>query len=163
LIMKKYIYYLQDSPNYPNTIMANSKDEVKKLILENVPDESQILKIIEASDSSNNEPKAVYAEPDDYANSQDFFNDVIKAGGKVGEKIAQTPVGSSSAVSAQPAPVKYFEEGGVQFKLENNKVFKRSWVEANGDDSEFRIISAKTGKVIGNDKFKLERLVWVEI
>ena len=45
--MKKYVYFLADSPEYPNEIYANSPMEVKRLIMESIPDESQILKIIE--------------------------------------------------------------------------------------------------------------------
>ena len=46
--MKRFYYFLQDNPNYPEMMVANSKAEVKSLILENIGEdmESSILNIL---------------------------------------------------------------------------------------------------------------------
>ena len=104
--MQKYIYYLADSPTYPNEIFASSKAEVRKLILENVPDESHILKIIEApkATAADDAKQAVQSapeeeiDPNDFKDSQDYFKAVMSMAQK---ESAKQPV---SSVQAPPQP-----------------------------------------------------------
>ena len=61
--------------------------------------------------------------------------------------------------------VKYFEEGGFQFKLENGKVYKKKWINISSSESsdEYRIINSVTKKPIKSDKYEIEKLDWVEL
>lgn len=191
--MKKFVYFLADAPNYPNEIYANSPAEVKKLILESVPDESQILRIIDASNLQPAPQKQATVkqvqqiqssayediDPNDFNNANDFFNSVMNAAisKEASKSVAEKPV-----IDEQPQPMivenntkvapikkevesaRFFEEAGIQFKLENGRLFKRSWVNVSDDDMpQFRIKVRKTGKLADEDKFVLEKLEWVEI
>ena len=206
--VKKFVYFLSDSPSYPNEIYANSAAEVKKLILESVPDESQILKIIEVRPNQAAEggaqapaPAAQDArreediDPNDFSNANDFFSSVMGAAiekekGKaepeakameeeaaeeeepparqqpqpVAEGKAGVPLQAERCCCAEAGPAKFFEEAGIQFKLEGGRIFKRSWVNVSDEDEPmFRIRVRKTGKLADEEKFLLEKLEWVEI
>lgn len=202
--VKKFVYFLSDSPSYPNEIYANSAAEVKKLILESVPDESQILKIIEVRPNQAAEggaqapaPAAQDArrgediDPNDFSNANDFFSSVMGAAIEKGkaepeakameeEKAAEEeapPVQPQPVAEPQPiaeagvpcqrteaSPAKFFEEAGIQFKLEGGRIFKRSWVNVSDEDEPmFRIRVRKTGRLADEEKFLLEKLEWVEI
>lgn len=200
--MKKFVYFLSDSPSYPNEIYANSAAEVKKLILESVPDESQILKIIEvrpnqAAEGGSQAPAPVAQDarrgedidPNDFSNANDFFSSVMGAAIEKGKaepeaKAAEEameeeapPVQPQPVAGPQPiaeagvpcqrteaGPAKFFEEAGIQFKLEGGRIFKRSWVNVSDEDEPmFRIRVRKTGRLADEEKFLLEKLEWVEI
>jgi len=184
--MKKFVYFLSDSPTYPNEIYANSPTEVKKLILESVPDESQILKIIEMKPNQSDQQmqnqqnqQQIDAnvgqdmDPNDFKNANDFFNNVMNAAIKrEASKPIEKPIRQIETKETSVKPIeepvhtapKFFEEAGIQFKLENGKLFKKSWVNVSDDDMpQFRIKVRKTGKLADEDKFVLEKLEWVEI
>lgn len=61
-------------------------------------------------------------------------------------------------------PPKFFEESGIKFKLENGKLYKKSWhtidLEAVNTDIEYRIKNKTTGKPINSDKYELQKLEW---
>ena len=204
--VKKFVYFLSDSPSYPNEIYANSAAEVKKLILESVPDESQILKIIEvrpnqAAEGGAQAPAPAQdarrgedIDPNDFSNANDFFSSVMGAAiekekGKaepeakameeeaaeeeaparqqlqpVAEGKAGAPLQAERCGCAEAGPAKFFEEAGIQFKLEGGRIFKRSWVNVSDEDEPmFRIRVRKTGRLADEEKFLLEKLEWVEI
>ncbi len=102
--MQKYVYYLSDSPNYPNEIFASSKAEVKKLILESVPDESHILKIVEANPSNGQAAPTEEIDPNDFNNSEDYFKAVMAmAQAESSKQSANVPSGQQPP-QAQQAP-----------------------------------------------------------
>lgn len=187
--MQTFYYFLSEQPNYPNKIMAKSKAEVKSLLMESLADESSILRILsEAEMKGKNNPKtgAIYADPDDFQNGNDFMNAVINSASNVAAAVHETEqqrmaalaqidqmqpqqnqpkikVDSTPIVSMAETGPKYFEEAGIQFKLENGKLYKKVWKDLSGDDAEFRIINVKTNKPADKTKFKLEQLSWSEI
>lgn len=182
--MRKFIYFLQDSPSYPNEIFASSKDEVRNLILDSIgPDnEGSIIGIYSAEEIQKKQSQgagAIYSDASEYGSSKDFFNDVLKAGKIVGQNIEQEeqevqevqevqinefPKMENKSISNRNTihDVKYFEEGGFQFKLENGKVYKKNWVNISSSD-EYRIINSVTKKPIKSDKYEIEKLDWVEL
>lgn len=184
---KKFIYFLAEAPNYPNEIFASSANEVKKMILENIPDESQIIKIIEVKEKpeqkQTNIEKAISADPDDYKNGKDFFNDIVQNASKVKNTSPSSSVNfieeelkpseekneqrldinpiKSAEESMKKSPPRFFEESGIQFKFDNGELFKKAWVNAPLD--EYRIINKKTNKIVSDDKFMIEKIEWVKI
>ena len=171
--MKRFYYFLQDNPNYPEIMVAESKAEVKALILENIGKdmESSILNILteEEFKGVENGENPELQDPDNFNSGNDFFNSIIKGANK---KLKQEEITSNIQVEQQniqntevinsSVPVKYFEAGGEQFKMENNKIYKKVWKEVSDKDS-FRIVSSTTSKPITSDKYKIENLVWEEI
>ena len=181
--MKKYVYFLQDSPQYPNEIIASSKEEVRNLILDSIgPDnEGMILDIVLADVYYKKGQSAIYSDPNEYANSNDFFNSVLNAGKKIGEGLNEeappaqpnknietnqlettsneTPQTFKSNDSNEP---KYFEDNGIKYKLENGILYKNNWisVEELPDKDNYRIVSNSTNKVISSDKYRIEKLDW---
>ena len=179
---KKFVYFLADSPNYPNEIWAQSKAEVRQLLLETIPDETAILKIIEANPQNNDSqnPENFTMDSDDFSNGGDYFNNLLNSANKIcavkeQDEVSQKNTGIAqiqqmqqpfeAAVPSKPQQeTKYFEEAGIKFKLENGCLFKKVWVSVNdGDSPEYRILNAKTGKPITADKFRLEKLEWQQI
>jgi hypothetical protein len=63
-----------------------------------------------------------------------------------------------------PAPVQpvvetqYFEENGIEFKVENNVLFKKTWVDI--DEKEVRIINKASGKKYTGDKYSVQLREW---
>ena len=79
--MRKFIYFLQDSPSYPNEIFASSKDEVRSLILDSIgPDnEGSIIGIYSAEEIQKKQSQgagAIYSDATEYGSSKDLFNDL---------------------------------------------------------------------------------------
>jgi len=166
--MEKFYYFLAENPNYPEMMIASSKAEVKSLILENIgrENESSILNILsekEFAGKNNNEPE--FQDPGDFNSGNDFFNSIIKgANKKLSDEAGNTEVYATlgEANSIVETPVKYFEAGGEQFKMENGKIYKKVWREVS-DKESFRIISSSSSKPIKSDKYKIENLIWEEI
>lgn len=190
--MKKFIYFLNESPGYPNEIYANDKAEVQKLICETCEASSieailteeeflakQGIKMNAKNNSADDAASSIDSaeiEEADYANGNDFMNDMMnKAFRKAStnqiqreqEELAKKTTAESSA--PQPAPVvqqeaKYFEDHGIKFKVEGGKIFKKVWVDiSSGDGAEYRIIRKSTGKVVSGDGLILEKLDWQEL
>lgn len=67
-------------------------------------------------------------------------------------------------------PVKYFIDNGIQFKLDNGKLFKKVWktvpIDAYMSEDgqkvfpEFRIVNKETGKQVNTTKYDVQQLVW---
>lgn len=184
--MKKYIYFLQDSPNYPNEILASSINEVRSLILDSIglDNEGMILNIVLADDYYNKGKSAIYSDPNDYANSNDFFNSVINSGKEIGstlnnedvknqqnnnvvpeqKNINQQQIQQSTNVQ-QSQNVKYFEDNGIKYKLENGILYKNNWISVDElpDKDNYRIVSNSTNRVVSSEKYRIEKLDWKEI
>ena len=64
---------------------------------------------------------------------------------------------------------KYFSDNGIQYKLENGKMFKQSWKPVSNEQtdefgniiySKYRIINKETGKQMKSSKYIIEYLDW---
>lgn len=63
-----------------------------------------------------------------------------------------------------PAPVKYFNIGGIECKLENNKVYQKQWVKIGGNEAQnYRVIQDTNNKEISMAGKHFEVLKWVLI
>lgn len=184
--MKKYIYFLQDSPNYPNEILASSINEVRSLILDSIglDNEGMILNIVLADEYYNKGKSAIYSDPNDYANSNDFFNSVINSGKEIGATINNEDVKNQQNNNVVPEQkninqqqiqqptnvqqsqnVKYFEDNGIKYKLENGVLYKNNWISVDElpDKDNYRIVSNSTNRVVSSEKYRIEKLDWKEI
>jgi hypothetical protein len=189
--MKKYLYFLQDSPNRPFEINAVSKAEVKALLMDSVPDESHILAIYTEEEFNakynrgSNKPQQINEEDDteynqNFSNSNDYFNSVLNSV-KNQNNQQQSQIIASNLVETIPAQVennnisqvkvaeddglpKYFEDDGISFKLENGKLYRKRWrnINESPDKIEYRILRAKTKKECDKEMFDVEILDWVE-
>lgn len=182
--MKKFYYFLQENPNYPEMMYAESKAEVKSLILENLGKnyESAILNILseeEFNKMNGNDP--AYQDAGNFNNGNDFFNSIIKGvnnkltaeakeacfleaknNENIITSIESNPNGDVTKPQNIEPPIKYFDAGGEHFKMENGKIYKKVWKEIS-DKNSFRIISSTTSKPITSEKYKIEELIWEEI
>jgi hypothetical protein len=57
-------------------------------------------------------------------------------------------------------PAKFFTEGGTDFKMENNKLYKKAWIDQIED---VRIINIKTNKIYTGNQYKIQKTEWIEI
>lgn len=142
--MQRFFYFLKDNPNYPNPMMAENKQQVVKFLMEDLADRSSIIKILDEKEMgiSSDPPEMGVANT------------------------PQTPVQvqekPKEEVAPQEIPPKFFSEAGIDFKLENGRLYKKAWKELPMNE-EFRIIRIKTGSIADSSQFSLERLEWVEI
>lgn len=140
---------------------------------------------------SENNKSPIYADSSEYESSASFMNDVLNAASKSAinaslnnnennedknqvctntEKIGKVEFIMNNAQTCQNIQTtdtespKYFEDSGIQFKLEKGILYKKVWAEISSDDiNNFRIINAKTNKNVDRAKFKLEKLIWQKI
>ena len=77
-----------------------------------------------------------------------------------------TTVKPTEIIKTEP---KYFNDNGVQYKLENGKMFKQAWKSVPDEQtdevgnivySNYRIINKETGKQIKSPKYIIEHLDW---
>lgn len=70
-------------------------------------------------------------------------------------------------VKSTPAPeIKYYTDGGVEFKLENGKLFKKDWLEIAGAESaNYAVMVGKNSKrtLLSDAKLRLFKLDWIAI
>lgn len=73
----------------------------------------------------------------------------------------------------KPSQVKYYTDGGVQFKLEDGQLYKKVWenvildpyTNEQGEQflPEIRLINLQTGKPMKTSKFGVQKLVWKKL
>jgi hypothetical protein len=205
--MIKFLTIVSDmngSANYynPSELYAHDKNEVYKLLLENVPSDNivgiytvdEYQKLISSPNFKN--IQAANFDDSDLDGNQ-FFNKMISLASSVAsqntqsESIDNQPVVKNEPIiqpvkEEQPTqmptkkdnvlqslPPKFFMDNGIQFKLENNKLYKKIWqtvpiTEYMNDVGEkcfpeFRIINKETEKIIKNEKYAIQQLVWSPI
>lgn len=67
-------------------------------------------------------------------------------------------------IDLTPVPVKYFNIGGIECKLENNKVYQKQWVKISGNEAQnYRVIQDTNNKEISMAGKHFEVLKWVLI
>ena len=82
------------------------------------------------------------------------------------EKYTPPQEASPMPVQSQqvPATVNYFTDNGIEYKIENNILYKKDWQNVNSEKHiNFRIINGETGKQIKNEKYIIQELVWTPV
>ena len=81
----------------------------------------------------------------------------------------QNVTSSVKPVEITKAEPKYFNDNGIQYKLEDGKMFKQAWKSVPDEQtdesgnivySNYRIINKETGKQIKSPKYIIEHLDW---
>lgn len=76
----------------------------------------------------------------------------------------QAVIGASTQSQQIPATVNYFTDNGIEYKIENNILYKKDWQNVNSEKHiNFRIINGETGKQIKNEKYVIQELVWTPV
>jgi hypothetical protein len=175
---------------YPTEIEATDKNDAFKAIAENVPADTikQVLTVNEYNALLHKsgfkktmqiqERANVGAE--NFQSSADFFNNVMTAATEMAEESAnqikelppQQPISRQVNTQPQniqqPLSVKYFEDNGAFYKLENNILYKKCWETIDPSTQEdksdqYRIINTETNKIINNSKYAIQRLTWKKL
>lgn len=205
--MIKFLTIVSDmngSANFynPSELYARDKNEVYKLLLENVPSDNivgiytvdEYQKLISSPNFKN--IQAANSDDSDLDGTQ-FFNKMVSIANSVASQNTQSEsIDNQTVVKNEPIlqpvkkeqptqiptkkdnvsqslPTKFFMDNGIQFKLENNKLYKKIWktvpiTEYMNDAGEkcfpeFRIINKETEKIIKNEKYAIQQLVWAPI
>lgn len=193
--MATYLVILEDAEgnvnwHYPTEIEATDKNDAFKAIAENVPADTikQVLTVNEYNALLHKsgfkktmkiqERANIGAE--NFQSSADFFNNVMAAATEMAEEsTSQTEefppqqsikgqVNSTPQNVQQPSSVKYFEDNGAFYKLENNILYKKCWETIDNSTQEdksdqYRIINTETNKIINNSKYAIQRLIWKKL
>ena len=174
--------------SHPTEINAVDKRDAYNAIAENVPVDTikNILTVKEYQNIINKKGfrqtnRAINSGAENYESSADFFNNITNAAMAMAES-NQTdnaipnntyqqvdnsiPNNTSQQIENNQQPnIKYFEDNGCFYKIENNVLYKKCWEnveeEMIEDKSEqYRIINSETNKIINNSKYKIQKLSW---
>ncbi len=176
--------------SYPTEINAADKNDAYNAIAENVPTDT-IKNILTVKEYKNIISKkgyrninAINSGAENYESSADFFNNVTKAAMAMAESNQSDnaiPNNTNQQVdniipnntnqqteNIQQPNVKYFEDNGCFYKIENNVLYKKCWEnveeELLEDKSEqYRIINSETNKIVNNSKYKIQKLFWKKL
>lgn len=186
--MATYLVILTDDQgnenwHYPTEIEATDKNDAFNAICENVSKDT-ISAILTPSEyktmlSQKNSRYKMQANNlnENYESSTDFFKNIFDEAMHISEtpnniqNTTQINIENTAHINNQnniSIPVKFFEDNGIFFKLENNILYKKCWEtilpENNEDKSEqYRIINIDTNKIINNPKYAIQKLNWKEI
>ena len=158
--MQKFYYFLRDNPHYPEVIMANSKQEVVSLLVNDMGEHAResIFKVLTEEEFTGKKPTPA---PQEQAEEGDF---AVNAMNELANMQQQQLVQSIQPIQNVKIETKYFELNGEKLKLENNKLYKLEWFSIDNDQlSNYRIINSKTGKEIKNENYIIQKLDWNEV
>lgn len=174
--------------SYPTEINAVDKRDAYNAIAENVPVDTikNVLTVKEYKDIISKKGfrqanKAINSGAENYESSADFFKNITNAAMAMAESNQidnaipdntyqqddnSIPNNTNQQIeNIQQTPVKYFEDNGCFYKIENNVLYKKCWEnvekEMLEDKSEqYRIINEENNKIINNPKYKIQKLSW---
>lgn len=176
--MKRFYYFLNENPHYPQMIYAKSKNDVVSILINDMGEmgRESIIKILSEEEylgKSNNTNQRQNSEQsvDESTNeSGDFVTNALNNLTAMNEDVVideNVPQNvdmnnNNNIVKNTNLCPKYFSAGGDEFKLENDILYKKVWATVKNSD-EFRIVKSDTGKPIKSDKYLIETLVWKEV
>jgi hypothetical protein len=111
-------------------------------------------------------------EEDTLTSTNEQIEEQIQQNNSIKQQLEPAEVTTNNAV-VKKEPIKYFIDNGIQFKLDNGKLFKKVWqtvpIDAYMSEDgqkvfpEFRIINKETGKQVNTTKYNVQQLVWEAI
>jgi hypothetical protein len=150
---------LMSSPNFKNIHAANFDDSD----LDGNQFFNKMISLASSVASQNTQSESIDNQP--VVKNEPIIQPVKE------EQPTQMPTKKDNVL--QSLPPKFFMDNGIQFKLENNKLYKKIWqtvpiTEYMNDAGEkcfpeFRIINKETEKIIKNEKYAIQQLVWSPI
>jgi hypothetical protein len=177
--------------SYPTEINAVDKRDAYNAIAENVPQDSikNILTIKEYQDIISKKGfrqinNAINSGSENYESSADFFKNITNAAMAMAESNQNDnaipnntyqqvdnsiPNNTNQQIeNVQQSNVKYFEDNGNFYKIENNILYKKCWenveLKLEEDKSEqYRIINEENNKIVNNPKYKIQKLTWKQL
>lgn len=186
--MATYMVILEDDEGnqnwtYPTEIEATDKNDALKAIAENVPVETikhvltkqEYTNLIKNKNFIKNQQLQNRAKLNatNFSNSTDFFNNITNTAMAMAEEqektsenmIDQNIVSQKETINTQSqTEVKYFEDNGSFFKLENNILYKKCWETISGDDlKNYRIINNESNKIINKPNYSIQVLTWKQL
>jgi hypothetical protein len=111
-------------------------------------------------------------EEDTLTSTNEQIEEQIQQNNSIKQQLEPAEVTTNNTV-VKKEPIKYFIDNGIQFKLDNGKLFKKVWqtvpIDAYMSEDgqkvfpEFRIINKETGKQVNTTKYDVQQLVWEAI
>lgn len=111
-------------------------------------------------------------EEDTLTSTNEQIEEQIQQNNSIKQQLEPAEVTTNNAVVKKES-IKYFIDNGIQFKLDNGKLFKKVWqtvpIDAYMSEDgqkvfpEFRIINRETGKQVNTTKYDVQQLVWEAI
>lgn len=132
------------------------------------------------------------ADDADDASGKDFLQNSINEAMKIAKESEQTnfidvtpiqqdtekifvdnSIPSNLSSNIKPNNVQYFMDDGIQFKIDNNILYKKVWETVPTEEyqndmgqvvkPEFQIINKETGKKINSSKYAVQQLIWKSV
>lgn len=196
--MATYMVILVDAEGnenwtYPTEIEASDKQDALNAICENVPRDTikTVLTVQEYKNIINTKgfgrqqmlQRQANMQANQFQNSKDFFDNITNAAMQMAEQNENSENSENNQIISQnnensqqkndkyfcnKQSIKYFEDNGIFFKLENNILYKKCWetvdCENQEDKSEqYRIINTETNKIVNNPKYAIQKLTWKQL
>ena len=172
--MPKYFCFLVDMEtgqidiNHPTEINAKDKAEANSFLLENVPQEyiHSILSVSEFNAKFNTnikeQPVQMQEQVNNNLNSQVYTDKVPNYNTQVNNILQQTTF-TEITTKTESLPT-YFEDDGIQFKLENGVLYKKTWETITLNTDEYRCVNKNTKKEVQlPDKYQIQHFCWKSI
>ena len=172
--MPKYFCFLVDMEtgqidiNHPTEINAKDKAEANSFLLENVPQEyiHSILSVSEFNAKFNTnikeQPAQIQEQMNNNLNSQVYTDKVPNYNTQVNNILQQTTF-TETTTKTESLPT-YFEDDGIQFKLENGVLYKKTWETITLNTDEYRCVNKNTKKEVQlPDKYQIQHFCWKSI
>ena len=172
--MPKYFCFLVDMEtgqidiNHPTEINAKDKAEANSFLLENVPQEyiHSILSVSEFNAKFNTNIKEqsaqIQEQMNNNLNSQVYTDKVPNYNTQVNNILQQTTF-TETTTKTESLPT-YFEDDGIQFKLENGVLYKKTWETITLNTDEYRCVNKNTKKEVQlPDKYQIQHFCWKSI
>lgn len=175
--MPKYFCFLVDMEtgqidiNHPTEINAKDKAEANSFLLENVPQEyiHSILSVSEFNAKFNTNIKEqseqsmqMQEQIVNNVNSQIYTDKASNCSAQVNNVLQQT-IFTDTTTKTESLPT-YFEDDGIQFKLENGVLYKKTWETITLNTDEYRCVNKNTKKEVQlPDKYQIQHFCWKSI
>lgn len=176
--MPNYFCFLVDMEtgqidiNHPTEIYAKDKAEARSFLLENVPQEyiHSILSVSEFNAKFNTNIKEqpeqsiqMQEQKINDINSQTYTDKSSNCFAQVNNVLQQTTFAETSNAKTESLP-SYFEDDGIQFKLENGILYKKTWETIILNTDEYRCINKNTKKEVQlPEKYQIQHFCWKSI
>ena len=174
---------------YPTEIEASDKQDALNAICENVPRDTvkTVLTVQEYKNIINRKgfgrQQMFQRQADQFQNSKEFFNNITNAAMQMAEQNENSENSENNQIISQnnensqqkndkyfcnKQSIKYFEDNGIFFKLENNILYKKCWETVDWENQEdkseqYRIINTETNKIVNNSKYAIQKLTWKQL
>lgn len=168
--MDKFLCLLVDMQSgevdlkHPTEIYATDKNQARTFLLENVPEQyiHSIFTVAQFNKKFNTNIQEPAKKENVQISSYTLNNEITTT--EFSDTNKQNTIVTQNKQVASPVTTTFFNDDGIQFKLENNILYKKTWETIVFDNVQYRCINSKTKKQLKlPEKYQIQRFCWKQI